>query len=255
MKISKRFEALHILQKDDEDENRKALLESNISASQMFKEKVLRDGYIPLDDGDLFYVVARINTTNFEDMGKGLIEQLKNEDKYDDYIGFLSYSADPPYTVEMLPIYGSSSKYITKWFRKDAEECIKRDLSDKGMRLLKRAHLDDRKALLESNSADETLDALIKLFIEEDLDYVVEYALEHGEKPESIHPENIDPEEIVTWVENSLALDISFPDDFTEEDKVELVKEYINRIDRVSTDAIRDAVMDKYGKFLDSSYQ
>jgi hypothetical protein len=114
-----------------------------ISASQMFKEKVLREGYIPIDDGNLFYVVARINITNFKDMGESLIKQLEYEDKYDNYIGFLSRTANPPYTVQMLPIYGSSLKYITKWFRKDAEECIKDDLRSKQMCLLKRAHLDE----------------------------------------------------------------------------------------------------------------
>ena len=120
-----------------------------ISRSMVLEEKVLRDGYIALDSGrgeELYYVVCRINTDNFKDIGENLIAQLKEENKYNDYIGFLSYNAFPPYSVQMLPIYGNATKYVTKWFTETAEETIRKDIRNKETCLLQRADIN-----LESN--------------------------------------------------------------------------------------------------------
>lgn len=109
--------------------------------AQLFKEKVLRDGHIAIDGGEIYYVVARINTDNFNDMGDKLIAQLKCEGKYDYYIGFLSRNAEPPYTVQMLPIYGNAERYVTKWFATTPENAISSDLRDRQLCIVKRAIL------------------------------------------------------------------------------------------------------------------
>jgi hypothetical protein len=105
-----------------------------------FIKQVKDNGHIPLDN-DLYYVVAKISDDNFKDISPKFKEQLKDEGLYNkSYIGFISRSAKPPYTVRVLPIYGSSSKYETKWFTDSVEKAINRDLNDRNMKLLKRAN-------------------------------------------------------------------------------------------------------------------
>jgi hypothetical protein len=41
--------------------------------------------------------------------------------------------------MDLLPIYGSSSRYVTKWFASTFEAAIKNSLRDKQLSLLKRA--------------------------------------------------------------------------------------------------------------------
>jgi hypothetical protein len=106
-----------------------------------FKQTVLNNGYIQLDsDGKYFYIVTEINDQNFNDISPKLKEQLENEGKYGSYIGFVDSKNTPLYSVQMLPIYGNSQSYVTKWFTDTAEEAIDNDLRSRQMALLKRAN-------------------------------------------------------------------------------------------------------------------
>jgi hypothetical protein len=105
-----------------------------------FKQVVLSNNCIPIDNGELTFVIARINDENFRDISPRFKEQLKNENKYNSWIGFITHEKQLPYTVQMLPIYGRSDKYVTKWFTKTPEETIDQCLKDKGVCLLNRAN-------------------------------------------------------------------------------------------------------------------
>lgn len=108
-----------------------------------FIDTVLSKGYIALDNKQytLYYVVTEVNDTNFDDMSTKLRDQLETEGLYDNsYIGFLSYSSNPPYTVQMLPIYGNPNKYVTRWFTDSAKQAIEQDLKDRQIGLLSRAN-------------------------------------------------------------------------------------------------------------------
>jgi hypothetical protein len=105
-----------------------------------FKEMVIKNGSIPLNGGESFYSVVKINKKNFPDMGNGLVKQLKDEGKYNDYIGFISPQSKAPYSTTYLPIYGSSERYVTKWFTKTKEKAMEGDLRSREMCLLNRAN-------------------------------------------------------------------------------------------------------------------
>lgn len=108
---------------------------------QSFKQQVLQNNHITIDkDGGCNFVVAQINDENFGDITPKLKQQLEEEGKYNWWIGFLVSKVEQPYTVQLLPIYGDSKKYVTKWFTKTAEEAIEIDLKDRQMELLKRAN-------------------------------------------------------------------------------------------------------------------
>ena len=143
---------------DESNEEKKIIKEDNnkpITKDQL-KKIVLDNGYIPIDNrkDNLYYVVAKINDDNFGDIPPKLKEQLKDEGLYNRaYIGFMSYSAKPPYTVQMLPIYGDSKRYVTKWFTSNPGAAIDHDLSERYMKLLKRAN----EYILESNIVEKII--------------------------------------------------------------------------------------------------
>lgn len=114
---------------------------------QSFKQQVLNKGYINLDkDGECIFVVTQINDDNFKDISPKLKQQLEDEGKYNSWIGFITFNTQLPYSVRMLPIYGNSQSYVTKWFTESAEEAINQCLSDRQMRLLKRANNYEKEA-------------------------------------------------------------------------------------------------------------
>lgn len=121
--------------------NRLKKLAGNNLNRQTFKQITLDNGFIPIDEnGELNFVVTQINIENFNDISPNLQEQLENENKYNSWIGFISYEKQSPYSVQMLPIYGNSQEYITRWFTNTAEEAIDQCLNDRSMKLLKRAN-------------------------------------------------------------------------------------------------------------------
>lgn len=108
--------------------------------AKTFKDTVLNKGYISLDDGELFYVMARVNKENFPDMWDKLEKQLKDEGKYNYYIGMICHTNKPPFQSENLPVYGSREKFITKWFKETPNDILRSDIRCKDMGLLKRAN-------------------------------------------------------------------------------------------------------------------
>lgn len=105
------------------------------------KKQVLDNGFIIIDkDGEYKFVVAQINNEIFNDMSSKLITQLKDEGKYNSWIGFIEYKNQVSYSTQMLPIYGNSKNYVTKWFTNTPEEAIDQCLRDRQMGLLKRAN-------------------------------------------------------------------------------------------------------------------
>lgn len=104
-------------------------------------QKVIDDGHIWIDNGETVYVLTQVNEENFEDISPELKEQLKRENKWNTWITICASQLKNKYSVKLLPIYGQSDKYTTKWFTSSKEESIMKDLKDRNMQLLKRATL------------------------------------------------------------------------------------------------------------------
>jgi hypothetical protein len=105
------------------------------------KQILMSKGHVKMDeDGKCVFTVCQINDTNFNDIGDALRQQLVDERKYDTWISFIAYTECPPYSVQMLPIYGNSQKYVTKWFATTKEESIEQGFKDKQMGLLNRVN-------------------------------------------------------------------------------------------------------------------
>lgn len=105
-------------------------------------EKVQTKGFIAIDDADdpLYYTVILVNDTNIKDMTNKFKSQLIEEGLYNNsYIGIITNKLSSSYSMDLLPIYGSSSRYVTKWFASTFEAAIKNSLRDKQLSLLKRA--------------------------------------------------------------------------------------------------------------------
>ena len=106
-----------------------------------FKQVVLENGSIPIGtDGSLYFIITQVNTENFPDMTEKLIKQLKDENKYNSWIGIIDCLNQGPYNMSSLPIYGDPNKYVTHHFTYSAEEAIDLALGDRQMKLLKRAN-------------------------------------------------------------------------------------------------------------------
>ena len=93
------------------------------------KEKLNKDKYIKLKGG--FYRIFQANESTIE--SSALLEQLKDEGKYNYWIATYDFkSKNPEFLVsnEVLPIYGNSEKYITKWFYKDYDIALRTALRD-----------------------------------------------------------------------------------------------------------------------------
>ena len=91
-------------------------------------------------DNSLFYVVIKVNSTNFN-LNKALKSQLEKERKYDEtYVGFITRERTIPYSVENLSVYGDSKQYVTKHFNQGLVGVIIDDLKDKDLNLLERAN-------------------------------------------------------------------------------------------------------------------
>lgn len=104
---------------------------------QSLIEKVLDNGYIEIDNGQSRFVVTQINDQNFFNISEKFKTQLEAEGKYDSWIGFIA-SNPAPYDTQVLPIFGSATSYVTKWFTNTAEESIEMSLKDKQLNLLNR---------------------------------------------------------------------------------------------------------------------
>lgn len=120
---------------------KKVIGKDNKLNRQSFKQFVLDNNCITIDaNGGCNFVVTQINDENFTDISPNLKQQLEDEGKYDSWIGFITFEKNPPYSVQMLPIYGNSQAYVTKWFTDTAEETIDQWLRDRQAQLLERAN-------------------------------------------------------------------------------------------------------------------
>lgn len=56
-----------------------------------------------------------------------LLTQLRAEDKYDSWVGVISNASKTSgsVTINALPVFGQSDKFVTKWFSNDRSEAIK----------------------------------------------------------------------------------------------------------------------------------
>ena len=103
------------------------------------------NGFAPVSNpflGDGYYFCKILNDDNF-DFSKApkLKEQLKQDGMYDRcYASGSVYNIKPgeKISVDVLPIYGDKTKYVTKWFSSNMDDIVKRDLADRGMNLKKR---------------------------------------------------------------------------------------------------------------------
>jgi hypothetical protein len=115
-------------------------MEVIIMNRKSFKDFVLKNHCITIDkDGEYTFVVTQINDKNFRDIDPLFQQQLKDEGKYNLWIGFIT-SEQAPYSIQCLPIYGSATRYITKWFTNTAEQAIDQCLKDREIKLLQRAN-------------------------------------------------------------------------------------------------------------------
>ena len=106
-----------------------------------FKQKVLKDKEVLLDDGTLKYILVKLEPKNFIDGNKykKFWNQLKEEELDDGYASIVINKNDKP-SVENLSIFGNSDEYETRWLSNNPEDIISRDLRDRGINLLKRAN-------------------------------------------------------------------------------------------------------------------
>ena len=106
-----------------------------------FIETLKNEGFVMLDeDGRYKYLCLKVNTDNFN-LTEDFVEQLKKQNKYNYYIGFICDSSySKPFDQSLLPIYGSSDEWITKWFKYSVDDAVMPDLNDRSLKLLKRAN-------------------------------------------------------------------------------------------------------------------
>lgn len=90
----------------------------------------------PMDGGEKFYCVRRLNHDNFDfSQYPNFLKQITDEGLYDR--SFVSVIADKDeldkkFTVASLPIFGRTDKYETKWLRcYSPEETVEQDFRDR----------------------------------------------------------------------------------------------------------------------------
>lgn len=108
---------------------------------ETLKKYMLENKIVILDqDSWCRFIVTQINEENFKDINPKLKEQLQAENKYNSWVSFVTSRFEKPYTIDILPIYGNSEKYITKYFSDNIEDAIDFCLNDSQIQVLKRAN-------------------------------------------------------------------------------------------------------------------
>lgn len=127
-------------------ENRQLL---NEALTQKQKREVLdyikENSFFPLVDGKHFYFIVPVDDEYIE-MDSEFREQLEREGYYGEYCisGILSSEAARlPIDMTCLPIYGSPSRFDTKWFAYSYDDCLAKDLRNRIMKLSKRLDIDE----------------------------------------------------------------------------------------------------------------
>lgn len=119
----------------------KRLIAKSKYTKNTFIETLKNEGFVMLDEsGKYKYMCLQINTDNFN-LTEDFVEQLKKQRKYNYYIGFICNSSySKPFDQSLLPIYGSSIEWVTKWFKYSLDDAAMTDLNDRSLKLLQRAN-------------------------------------------------------------------------------------------------------------------
>ena len=91
--------------------------------------------------GPLYYFCKILNDANFDlDARPKFKQQLKDEGLYNRCYasGFTETEPGKKISTDVLPIFGDSNRYVTKWFTHDMFDAVNRDLRDRQMGLKKR---------------------------------------------------------------------------------------------------------------------
>lgn len=99
--------------------------------------ELVKNGPVQINE-DTFYAVVKMNDEQIK-MSEMFKEQLIKEGKYDNsYVGILASKNEIQYGMEWLPIYGSSTSYVTKHLVNSFEEAVMKDLASRNRNLLNR---------------------------------------------------------------------------------------------------------------------
>lgn len=96
------------------------LLESRKNLDTFLSYLEQNNGVVPMDEGKNLFIVKRLNADNYDFSGYNrFLEQIKSEGLYDRvYVGTIVptyYLKDGKVPVNLLPIFGRSDRYETKW--------------------------------------------------------------------------------------------------------------------------------------------
>lgn len=89
------------------------------------------------EKGSSKFCVVPVDKEHIPDMPQRLEDQLKAEGKLGYYVGIIMPTTWEP-CMDVLPIYGRTDKYETKWLCKYIEDAIDDELQDRGTKLYKR---------------------------------------------------------------------------------------------------------------------
>lgn len=89
------------------------------------------------ENGSSKFCVVPVDKEHIPDMPQRLEDQLKAEGKLGYYVGIIMPVTWEP-CMDVLPIYGRTDKYETKWLCKYIEDAIDDELQDRGTKLYKR---------------------------------------------------------------------------------------------------------------------
>ena len=97
------------------------------------KNELLNKGSIKIENeySKGYFKLIQANESTLGKNTEKLLEQLKNEGKYNSWIGvynFRTNSENDPVDIDRLPVYGDPNKFVTKWFFQDKNKAITNSL-------------------------------------------------------------------------------------------------------------------------------
>ena len=97
------------------------------------KIELLNKGFIKIKNeySEGYFRLIQANENTLGKNTEKLLEQLKNEGKYNYWIGvynFRTESENSHVDIDRLPVYGDPNKFVTKWFSKDKNQAVTNSL-------------------------------------------------------------------------------------------------------------------------------
>lgn len=97
------------------------------------KIELLNKGFIKIKNeySEGYFRLIQANENTLGQNTEKLLDQLKNEGKYNYWIGvynFRTESENSPVDIDRLPVYGDPNKFVTKWFTKDKNQAVTNSL-------------------------------------------------------------------------------------------------------------------------------